>query len=280
MQLFKTKEVLFEILQSAGDFPVFPFLRSEDGDKEMYCVSPLHGRSFVVGKSENGRSVVSKGNGLSYSAHTFLNTVEMGIESWGLLVEQAAVRDFLCGIEIQQLGIKTNQMEYVLRLKEPITFKNFPNEPVEPILLQYNVECPYRICDAAFMNSKQIASEVEKWQTFNTKHFKERYMIAADVLLSNLRKMHNANVLHNAIHIQNYTWALELLDFELTRTPNHPYSEEDEKRFPVLYHRELIQTYEVINYIAWCLRENIDYRKIDNLFVEYGFDLNKYSINN
>jgi hypothetical protein len=279
MLKFHAKSAPFEILQSAGDFPIFPYLRSEDGDKEMYCVSPLHGRSFVVGKSENGRSVVSKGNGLSYSAHTFFNTVEMGIESWGLLVEQAAVRDFLCGIEIQQLGIKTNQMEYVLRLKEPVTFKNFPNEPVEPILLQYSVECPYRICDAAFMRSAQIESEVEKWQAFNTKHFKEKYLIAADVLLSNLHKMHNANILHNAIHIQNYTWALELLDFELTRTPNYPYSEEDEKRFPVLYHRELIQTYEVINYIAWYLHEQIDYKQVDNLFKDYGFNLEKYSLN-
>jgi hypothetical protein len=279
VQKFLAKEVSYEILHSAGDFPVFPYLRSENGDKKMLCTSPLHGRSFVVGKSENGRYVVSKGNGLSYSAHTFLNTVEMGMESWGLLVEQAAVRDFLCGIEIQKLDIKTNQMEYVLRLKEPITFNTFPEETVEPILLQYSVECPYRICDVAFMEEWAIACEVMQWDKLNYRGYNEKYMIAADVLLSNLRKMHDNNILHNAIHIQNYTWALELLDFELTRTPNYQYGEEDEKYFTVLYHRELIQTYDVINYIAWCLREKIDYKQVDSLFKDYGFDLAQYGIN-
>jgi hypothetical protein len=170
-------------------------------------------------------------------------------------------------------------MEYVLRLQEPVTFNNLPNETVYPILLQYNVECPYRICDAAFMQGEQIRTEVAKWQNLNTKHFSEKYLLAADVLISNLRTMHDKDILHNAIHIQNYTWALELLDFELARTPNYPYGEEDEKRFPVLYHREIIQTYEVINYIAWCLREQFNYKKIDNLWRDYGFDLEKYGIN-
>jgi hypothetical protein len=278
MQTFKARTIDFEILQSAGDFPVFPYMRSENGDKEMYCVSPLHGRSFVVGKSKNGSLVVSKGNGLSYSTHIFLNTLEMGIDSWGLLLAQAAVRDFSCGIEIQKLGIKTNHMEYVLRLKEPVTFKNLPNETVEPILLQYSLECPYRICDAAFMSKAQIANEVKKWQIINTKHFSENHLIAADALISNLRKMHDHNVLHNAIHIQNYTWALELLDFELARTPNYLYDEKNENRFPVLYHREIIQTYEVVNYISWYLQETIDYNKVDNLFKDYGFGLEKYGI--
>ena len=40
----------------------FPYLRTSDGDKEMCCPSPLHGRSFVVDKTDNGRYVVSKGN--------------------------------------------------------------------------------------------------------------------------------------------------------------------------------------------------------------------------
>ena len=40
-------------------------------------------------------------------------------------------------------------------------------------------------------------------------------MIAADLLLHNLQILHKNEILHNAISEQNYTWALELLDFEL-----------------------------------------------------------------
>jgi hypothetical protein len=275
MRKFQAKTVDFEIIKSNGaDYIPYNFLRSDDGDMEMLCVSPLHGRSFVVARNEQGRYVASKGSGLSYTSHCFLNTIEMGVESWGLLIESAAVRDFEIGIEIQKLGIKTNEMEYVLKLKDPIQFQN--QEIVEPFLLQYNVECPYRICDAAFMEEKEIACETKQWEKLNHHGFTEKYMIAADVLINNLHIMHSSNILHNAIHIQNYTWALELLDFELARTLNVLYSEEDEKHFPVLYHREIIQTYEVINYIAWVLREDISYTKIDSLFKEYEFDLEQY----
>ena len=86
-------------------------------------------------------------------------------------------------------------------------------------------------------------------------------------------------VLHNAIHEQNYTWALELLDFELCRTPQHPYEKADyERHVPTLYSREVIQTYVIINYIAGVLREEVNYADIDALFAEYGYDLNDYSI--
>ena len=168
-------------------------------------------------------------------------------------------------------------MEFVLKLNEPL---KIGKEIVYPYLLQYNVECPYRISDFAFMSKSDINFELEKWESFNPRRFTEKHLIAANVLLRNLRTMHDANILHNAIHIQNYTWALELLDFELSRTPNFPYGEEDEKRFPVLYHREIIHTYEVINYIAWCLGEDADYGEIDGLFAEYGFDLGKLKIEN
>jgi hypothetical protein len=276
MFYFKAKAVDFEIIKSTGKhFIPYPCMRSNDGDKDIMCVSPLHGRSFVVGKNDRNRYTVSKGNGLSYTSHSFLNTIEMGIESWGLLIEKSAVRDFNIGIDIRSKGIKTNEMEFVLKLDYLIKFQNL-SEMVYPYLLQYNVECPYRICDAAFMSQKEIRFELDKWENFNSKRYKEKYLIAADVLIKNLRIMHSNNILHNAIHIQNYTWALELLDFELARTPNHPYNAENEKRFPVLYHREIIQTYEVINYIAWCLRENIDYQQIDSLFADYGFDLQQY----
>ena len=63
----------------------FPYLLSNKGDKEILCHSPLHGRSFVVGRTENGRYIVSKGNGLSFTQHTFLHTGEFYDGTWGLL---------------------------------------------------------------------------------------------------------------------------------------------------------------------------------------------------
>lgn len=77
----------------------------------VYCVSPIHCRSFVVGRKENGRYIVSKGNGLAYSQYSFLYTPEMPTDVWGLLLKEDALRDFYCGQDVQALGIKTNQME-------------------------------------------------------------------------------------------------------------------------------------------------------------------------
>lgn len=266
------------VLQSAvGSYPIYPYLRHPDGNRCMYVPSPLHGRSFVVGRLENGRHVVSKGNGLSYSQYPFLNTGEMGSDTCGLLLRQDAERDFLLGQEIEGLGIKTNHMEYVLELDTELVMPD--GRKIKPVLLQYDVECPWRICDAAFMSREQIFSEVAKWQAMNVKGYKENYMVAANVLISNLRIMHDHQILHNAIHEQNYTWALELLDFELACSPAHPYAREDYVRHVAdLYPREIIQTYVIINYIAGVLREDIDYAKVDAIFAEYGFDLGKYAV--
>lgn len=67
-----TKEQYKIILSSGNDCEIYPLLRSiDDSDANMYLVSPLHGRSYVVGKKED-RYVVSKGNGLSYSNYQFL----------------------------------------------------------------------------------------------------------------------------------------------------------------------------------------------------------------
>lgn len=104
-------------------------------------------------------------------------------------------------------------------------------------------------------------------------------MIAANVLIRNLRVLHDHDILHNAISEQNYTWALELLDFELACSPAHPYTSEDDMRHVKdLFPREIMQTYVVINYIAGVLRENIDFVEIDKLFAEYGFDLKQYVV--
>lgn len=257
---------------------ISPFLRTTDGDKEMNCPSPLHGRSYVVGRTDSGRYVVSKGNGLNYTQYTFLHTGEFFDGTWGLLLRQDAERDFIMGKEIEALGIKTNHMEYVLELDMEIALPN--GHKIKPTLLQYDVECPYRICDAAFMTQEQIQTEVAKWKHMNNRGYDKVHMIAANVLVRNLRILHDHSILHNAISEQNYTWSLELLDFELACSPAHPYTSEDDMRHVKdLFPREIMQTYVVINYIAGVLREDIDFAEIDALFAEYGFDLKQFVVN-
>lgn len=256
----------------------YPCLRSDGGSKEMWCVSPIHGRSFVIGRHDDGRYIVSKGNGLAYTQHTFLYTPEMPTDVWGLLLKKDALRDFYCGQDVQALGIKTNQMECVMELDVPIHIVQ-TNVDIKPCLLQYSVECPYRIADAGFMDRSQIKQEVEKWKIHNAKGYGKNHLIAADVLINNLRIMHDNGVLHNALTYENLTWALELLDFELTHTPRHPYDNEDYIRHvPSLFDREIMDTYKLIIYIAGVLREEVDYKVIDTMFLEHGFDINKYTL--
>lgn len=256
---------------------VYPYLRSLNGDKEMWCISPHHGRSYIVGRGKDGKYIVSKGNGLSYSQYNFLNSGELEDDTFGLLLKQDAIRDFNIGLEVEQLGIKTNHMEYIIQLEHEIVLSN--GYILKPILLQYSVECPYRICDVSFYEySNAIQNEVRKWEKYNVWNVDKKYLIAANVLLNNLKVLHTNGILHNAIHVQNYTWALELLDFELACSPKYPYDSEDDKRHAKeLFQREIIYTYDIVNYIAHCLGEKIDYGKVDNLFYYYGFDLSKFS---
>ena len=59
----------------------------------------------------------------------------------------------------------------------------------------------------------------------------------------------------------------------------YPYSNpEYEQNVLMLINLEIMETYEIINYIGWCLGENIDYMKIDNIFKDYGFYLNNYKL--
>ncbi len=266
------------VKEIGGNINCYPLLRYSKGHEVMYTVSPLHGRSFVVGQHDDGRYIVTKGNGLCYSQRPFLFTPEMPTDVWGLLLMEDALRDYYCCQDVQALGIKTNQMECVMELDYPIYIAQ-TDTTIKPAILQYNVECPYRICDAAFMEQSQIEQEVAKWQQYNRKGHLQNHMIAAEVLISNLRVMHDHEVLHNAIHEQNYTWALELLDFELCRTPQHPYEKADyERHVSNLYSREVIQTYVIINYIAGVLRESPDYKTIDGLFNDYGFNIEKLRV--
>ena len=278
MNCYCASALEYSIVAMRGIVHCYPLLRSIGGKEKLFSPTALHGRSFIVGQYDSGRFIVSKGTGLCYSQYSFLFTPEMPTDIWGLLLLEDALRDYYCCQDVQAIGIKTNQMECVLELDFPI-FIEQTGKTIKPAILQYNVECPYRICDAAFMERKQIDAEVAKWQQYNKKGFSSNHMIAAEILISNLRTMHDHNVLHNAIHEQNYTWALELLDFELCRTPQHPYEKADyERHVPTLYSREVIQTYVIVNYIAGVLREEVNYADIDALFAEYGFDLSKFSV--
>lgn len=278
MQQLRSKDYDYQVILSNNDGTTCYPLFIGKGDIVIINPSPLHGRSYVVGRMNDTRFVVSKGNGLCYSHYSLLHTGECFDDTWGLLLRQDAERDFFMGQEIEALGIKTNHMEYVLELDVEIDLPN--GHKLKPALLQYDVECPYRISDAAFMTQEQVQSEVAKWEKMNERGYDKAHMIAANVMIRNLRVLHDHDILHNAISEQNYTWALELLDFELACSPTHPYNSEDDMRHVKdLFPREIIQTYVIINYIAGVLREEIDFAEVDALFVEYGFDLKQYIVN-
>ena len=252
----------------------YPLLRDEYGEKQMWLVGPEHGRSYIVGMDPDGRFVISKGNGLSYTPYPFLNTGEMGKDSWGLLLEEDATRDFILGNEVANMGVKTNRMQYVLELNYPLMIQG---EKVKPYLLQYSVECPYRISDSAYIPTQEIWSQVEKWPRRHRYH----YLDAAEVLIGNLKTLHQNKILHNAITIHNYTWALELLDFELACSPMTPYGREDYQRHvPTLMPREVMHTYQIIIFIAAVLAEKPDDQELTAVFRSYGFDLGKHIIGN
>ncbi len=272
MQNFKAKEVPYCIIESNDvSVPPFPYLRDSSGNKTMICVSPNHGRSYIVAMND-GRYIVSKGNGLSYTQYCHIYSGEFDDYTWGLLLKDEAVRDFEIGIEVHNLGIKTNIMQYVIKLENEILLTN--GHILSPILLQYSVECPYRICDAAYMPKSEIWKQVVLWEKYNKNGYTQSYLVAAEVLVNNLKILHSNKILHNAIHPQNYTWALELLDFEISCSSKHPYNAKEESLIVKdLFPREIMQTYDVINHIASCLNETINNAELEDLFLRYGFDI-------
>ena len=276
MKKFQAKEKPFEIISLHVDCKkTYPYVRDDNGDKPIFCVSPIHGRSFVIGQKENGRWIVSKGNGLSYTTQSFIDVSEYDNYVWGALTKQSALRDYNIGNEINALGIKTNKMEAVLELGIQLKDKDVY---LRPCLLQYEVECPYRLCDFPFMSRNEHKKIVASWFNMGSK-YTEAYLIAADILIRNLQLLHKNKIMHNAIHVQNYTWALELLDFESARSEKLPYSNSEyETNVLLLMNGEIMKTYEIINYIGWCLGEKVDYYRIDKLFNHYGFNLEQYKL--
>ncbi|HZK09307.1 MAG TPA: hypothetical protein VFC92_14070 [Bacteroidales bacterium] len=262
--LYQNKEV---VLQNY-------IITSELTDLELISPSPIHGRSIITHfNKKTNRYTITKGNGLTYFPYGFVNTKELDYNVWGYLNKQDATRDYLSGIYINELGIKTNLMEAVFSIL-PQKVKTFGKEQVlKPYILQYSVLCPYRIHDLPFISKKTQDYYVNQWQNFTQENYNDFHCIAADIMLGNIKIMHSNNVLHNAIHGQNYTLSLELLDFELARTPITPYlREEDEERYTILFNREIIQTLEIVNYIAFFLKERINIKTLKNIFNKYGYD--------
>lgn len=269
MKKFKAKEHPVEIILSNTTERVLPYVRDDNGTIDIMCVSPLHGRSFVLSKDSDSRWIIGKGNGLSYSQQTFVSAYEGDSSVWGGLCLENAERDFHICNEVQSLGIKTNVMHYVLGLDKYYTTDS---KLQQYALLQYEVECPYRIVDFPFMSKREVERYMESWPV--KYNYSKRVLQVADILANNLRTLHDHNILHNAMHAQNYTWALELLDFEASRTDRYPYaSKEYEECISAIMPSEIIQLYEIINYIAWCLGENVEYGEIDRILCDYGYDL-------
>ena len=245
---------------------------------ELISASPIHGRSIITYfNNKTNRYTITKGNGLTYFPYGFVNTKELDYNVWGYLNKIDATKDYLSGNYIYDLGIKTNLMEAVFSIL-PQKVNTFEKEQVlEPYILQYSVLCPYRIHDLPFISQKTRDYYVNQWQNFTQENYNDFHCIAADIMLGNIKIMHSNNVLHNAIHGQNYTLALELLDFELARTPITPYtSEKDEKLYPILFNREIIQTLQIVNYIAFFLKEKINTKILKNICKKHGYE-NLYS---
>lgn len=267
---FTAKAFQYTIIKQSSPFQnIFPYFIDHDGQHNLWLVSPQHGRSYVVSHHAN-RWIISKGNGLSYTQKAYIQSKEQSEDVWGLLIRKDAIRDFSLGNEIADLGIRTNKMEAVIELDKSITIdgKNY----LKPVLLQYSVECPYRISDAAFMPKHLIEHYVKNWIRLDLWKCDAKYKIAANLLISNLRILHDHHILHNALTSQNLTWALELLDFELAQSPQIPYDNDDYNRHvPDLFEREILHIYQIILDIAWILRERPDYEYLDHLFKCYGF---------
>ena len=265
-KLFKYESVYNDKLVS--DF--FPILLNEKGTLDTVCPSPFHGRSVITHyHKETQKYIVIKGCGLTYFPYNFINTGEMGDATWGLLREGDGTRDYLCGDYISKLGIYTNKMEAFLKITD-VTFKT-EGKSIHPFILQYSVDCPYRLADAPFLPKETIMKYVKRWNEFGVNH-KKKHLIVAEVLFKNLKIMHSNNVLHNAIHVQNFTISLELLDFEIARTPEMPHNKADELIFKDLFKREVFHCLEIINFICYLFKEDMNSNELEKILKKYGYN--------
>ncbi len=263
------------IIDNPKSSKLYPYIVVNKETKiSCFKPSPLHGRSIVTDFTPTlGRFTITKGNGLTYFPFGFVSTKELEDYAWGYLRKDDALRDYNSGEYIRSLGILTNNMEAVFTLKEQIIRLLNCISKIEPTILQYNVICPYRISDIPFLSKEVILSYVNRWADLHENIHSEIHCTSAEVLLRNIRLMHENHVLHNAIHSQNYTLSLELLDFELSRTPITPYDNDiDEKTYKKLQKREVIQSLEIVNQIAFFFKEKINSKALRQIMIKNGFE--------
>jgi hypothetical protein len=265
------------IIYTNGDnIKLYPYIVSPYNNVETYAIiaSPLHGRSIIIDfDSILNKYIITKGNGLTYFPFGFISTEEYEDHYWGLLSKKDAIRDYNSGNYIRNLGIFTNEMDAVFSLqKQKLKYFNKITE-IEPFILQYKITCPYRISDIPFLSDDLVLGFIRNWDNLFDLQHREVHCNAAEVLISNIRIMHENDVLHNAIHSQNYTLSLELLDFELSRTPITPYeNENDEFFYKKLQKREIIQSLEIINQLAFYFKENLNINQLGKIMIKYGFE--------
>lgn len=247
-----------------------------DEETTLKCIapSPLHGRSVIAKYNiDSNRYTITKGNGLTYFPFNFVATEELENYAWGYLRKDDAIRDYQSGNYISKLGILTNKMEAVFTLEPQSIMLSSQIKKIEPTILQYSVICPYRISDILFLSREMILSFVNRWADFHEKIHSEIHCTSAEVLLKNIRLMHENDVLHNAIHSQNYTLSLELLDFELSRTPITPYdNDNDEQTYKKLQKREIMQSLEIVNHIAFFFKEKVNSKLLRQIMIKNGFE--------
>jgi len=264
-----------EIIFSKEGVKYFPKLVTENKSNEkLFSASPHHGRSIIVDyNSEFNRYIITKGNGLTYFPFGFISTEELDSNAWGYLRKEDAIRDYKSGSYISKLGVFTNVMEAVYTLeKQTIKFSGHTGK-INPTILQYSVLCPYRISDIPFLSKETVNFFIKNWINLFEINHSEIHCTAAEVLLKNIKIMHENDILHNAIHSQNYTLSLELLDFELARTPITPYANyNDEYLYEKLQKREIIQSLEIVNQIAYYLKEKINVKSLRNIMSKYGYE--------
>ncbi len=259
------------------DIKLFPFLKTRNNNGiEKKTASPLHGRSLIANYNKIKKTyTIIKGCGLTYYPYGFIDTEEFDDHIWGFITKEAALRDFNCGNFIRELGVSTNFQQAIYELETiPLLRFNNPVTSINPIILQYTVNCPFRLADIPYMSKNKVYNFVGNWKKiFKSKHGK-LHCIAAEVMLRNIRIMHENETLHNSISIQNYTLLLELVDFETSRTPQTNYSSiENEINWRFLKKREVIQTLEIVNYLAFIFKENIEVKKLNNLMKINGFEI-------
>jgi len=123
-----------------------------------------------------------------------------------------------------------------------------------------------------FLSKQTINFYTDKWKGYFKSEYDDKYLIATSVLIKNLSLLHNYDVLHNSINSQNISLSLELLDFELARTPVTPFDNiKDETEFRNLMKREVIHTLEIINQIAIYFNEKIEKKYIVPILKQNGF---------